>query len=220
MEVDLHELAAKHLKNMFQEASSSTTFDGNGDVVVNGQKIDIFPTVEQVVNQGGKWISGVRFDLRIDHKEASRFNFGTVGIGETKDESMKVAVEEWRAYFGTSFVPAMLKSDPQFEFDGLLVHPGMLGIRGKPTGRVVETLGDMDKIIVSALAPILFEQSHESLPMTLYFMIVVNTDGKVEGECRKNGEVSAQGLSLLAQLSWPKSGSSYLLRKYYILRRK
>jgi hypothetical protein len=220
MEVDLHELAANRLKKMFQNASPSTTFAGDGDVVVNGQRIDIVPTVEQVVNQGERWVIGVRFDLRLDRKDVPRFTFCTVGIGDSKDEAKKVAVEEWLAYFGTSFVSAMLKSDPDFEFEGFLVHSGMLGIRGQSTGRVAEALGDMDKRIVSALAPILSDQSHGSLPMTLNFMIVVNADGKVEGECRKNDEVSAQGLSLLAQLSWPKNGSTYLLRKYYMLRRK
>jgi len=114
----------------------------------------------------------------------------------------------------------VLKSDPDFELEGFLVHPGPLGIRGSSTGRVAEALNNMNKGIVSALAPILSEQSQGSLPMTLYFMLVVNTDGKVEGECRRNGDVSVQGLALLAQLSWPKHESSYLVKRYYILRRR
>jgi len=220
MEADLRELAANSLKKMFQDANPSTTFAGDEDVVVNGQRIDVVPTVEHVVNQGGKWLSGVRFDLRLDHKDVPRFAFGAVGIGDSKDETKKVAVEEWLAHFGKSFVSAMLKSDQGIEFEGFIVYPGGLGVRGQLTEKVVEALLDMDKRIFSALAPILSEQSHGSLPMTLNFMIQVDADGKVGGECIKNGEVSAQGLSLLAQLSWPKNGSSYLLRRYYILRRK
>ncbi len=220
MDSDLHKLAANSLKKMFQDESPGTPFAGDGDIAVKGQRIDVIPSVEQVVNQGGRWINGVRFDLRIDGKDEPKFTFGAVGIGDSKEEAQKVAIQEWLAYFGKSFVPAMLRLDQGIDLEGFIVYPGFLGIRGQSTEKVAEALGDMDKRIFSALAPMLSDQSHGAFPMTLNFMIVSQGDGKVEGECRLNSVGSTQGLSLLSQLPWPKNGSPYLLKKYYIFRRK
>jgi len=94
MDAELHTLAATRLKKLFQDASPRTTFAGDGDVVVTGQRIDVVPTVEHVAPQGGRWLSGVRFDLRLDRQDVPRFTFSTVGIGDSKDEANKVAVEE------------------------------------------------------------------------------------------------------------------------------
>jgi hypothetical protein len=206
---------------MFQDASpGAPSFSGDGDVFVRGHRIDVIPRVEQAVDQGTRWVSGVRFDLRLDGKADPKFTFGSIGIGASKEEAQKVAVQEWLAYFGTSFVSAILQSNQNIEADGFVVYPGLLGIRGQSTEKVVEALGDLDKRIFSALAPILSDTSSGDFPMTLSFMIVNQGDGKVEAECRLNGAETTQGVSLLKNLSWPKDGIPYLLKKYYIFKRK
>jgi hypothetical protein len=220
MRTDLHVLAANGLKQLFQDERPGTSFAGEGGVVVHGQRIEVIPSIEQSLPQGGQWFTGVRFDIRLDGRDEPKYSFGAVGMGDSKEEAQHEAIQGWLAYFGKAFVAAMLQKDPGLEVAGFMVYPGALGMRGPSTDQVAEALRDMDRTIFSALAPMLSESTHETGPMTLNVMITRQGDGAVDGDCQLNGRGSTRGLAVLSHLSWPRNGSSYLLRKYYIFRRK
>lgn len=220
MDTTLQKLAAHGLKQLFQNESPRTSFGGEEKLLVKGQHIEVIPILEHSAQQGGRWLAGVRFDMRIDGSKEPKFSFGNVGIGESMEEAQYTAVQEWRAYFGTAFVAAMLHGSRGLDVNDFRVYPGELGIRGPSADKVAEALHDMDGKLFSTLAPLLGPLNPEAFPLTLNMMITRQGDGNVEGECRLNGLVSPQCWSLMSRVSWPTNGSSYLFRKYYIVRRK
>jgi hypothetical protein len=212
MDTTLQKLSANSLKQLFQNEGPGTSFGGEGELLVKGQRIEVIPSLEHSAQQGGTWLAGVRFDMRIDGTVEPKFSFGTVGIGESTEGAQREAIQEWRAYFTTAFVAAMLPGDRGLDVKDFRVFPGALGIRGPSTETVAKALHDMDRTLLS-------EPSKGAFQMTLNVMIARSGDGKVEGECRLNGVASPQCWSLVSRVSWPTNGSSYLFRKYYILSR-
>lgn len=186
MDTTLQKLAANGLKQLFQNDSPGTSFGGEGELFVKGQRIEVIPILEHSAQQGGRWLAGVRFDMRINGRDEPKFSFGTVGVGESEEDAQHVAVQQWQAYFGTAFVAAMVAVERGLDVNGYRVYPGALGIRGPSADKVAETLHDMDGKLFSALAPLLGPRDHEAFPMTLNMMITRHGDGNVEGECRLN----------------------------------
>jgi hypothetical protein len=219
MDTPLQKLAADGLKQLFQNESPGTSFGGEGELLVKGQRIEVLPIVEHSAQQGGRWLAGVRFDMRIDGSKEPKFSFGNVGVGESTEEAQLAAVQEWRAYFGTAFVAALLHGDRGLDVNGFRVYPGELGIRGPSPEQVAQALRDIDRTMFSTLAPLLSSHSPDAFPMTLNVMVARHGSRNVEGECRLNGVASSQCWSLLSRVSWPTNESSYLFRKYYILKR-
>ena len=222
MDAELHKLAVGGLMQMFKKTNPTANLGSNGDILVNGQRIDVGPAVEQCGNKDGLWFCGVRFDLLLNGKKAQRFTSGMVGQGNSKEEAGKDAVADWLALFGESFAPAMLKLDNGIDVGGFIAYPGAMQIRGTPPGEWIDATHPMHKRVLSVLLPILAEPNDGSSPMTLNLRVEVNANGKITGECRKNGELSAQVLTSLAQLPWPKpkTGSLYMFKQYYILSRR
>jgi hypothetical protein len=155
MDTTLQKLAANGLKQLFQNDSPGTSFGGEGELLVKSQRIEVIPILEHSAQQGGRWLAGVRFDMRIDGSKEPKFSFENVGIGESTEEAQHAAVQEWRAYFGTAFVVAMLHGDRGLDVNGFRVYPGELGIRGLSADKVAEALHNLDEKVFSALAPLL-----------------------------------------------------------------
>src|SRR6476660_3713142 len=102
MDTTLQKLSANSLKQLFQNESPGTSFGGEGELLVKGQRIEVIPSLEHSAQQGGAWLAGVLFDIRIDGTVEPKFTFGTVGIGESTEAAQREAVQEWRAYFCTA----------------------------------------------------------------------------------------------------------------------
>ncbi|HIL95736.1 MAG TPA: hypothetical protein EYG51_07450 [Pseudomonadales bacterium] len=84
----------------------------DGKMVVNGVLLKIKPVVENVIQKEGMYLSGVKYEVSIADKNIDSLTFGSIGIDETHDLSLKQSTLEWFMQFGTPLITAVGKKRP------------------------------------------------------------------------------------------------------------
>lgn len=219
-ETSTEELAIRGLKQLFTNAAPiEISESGESSFLVSEREISISTTVEQELKRDGKWFCGLRFDVAINGVDYPEFTYGSVGVGDSKEEARQIAIEEWLAAFGIPFVSAMLESDTGIEFNTFTAYAGPMGIRGEHPGGWLDATDEMHTRLLLPLIPIL-ESDPTWNQATLDLKLVVGDAGELDGECRLNAQLSSNILSVLNEMSWPLSESPYMFKQYYVIIRK
>lgn len=155
----------------------------------------------------GTWVTAARFDVAIDGVTQPQFTLGSIGVGDTLDESERAAVEEWLVIFGLPYCAARTGGPDGIELDEVVLHRSPAGIRGEcPTW--AEAGAAAQRQVQDALAG-----QSELLKTTelrlVELKVLVKEDGSTDGECRVDGVPSDSLLAQLTRLEWPKGAYLY-----------
>ena len=222
VEMSTESMAVHGLKQLLSN-EDPTFLLSNGEVILlsSGEVISISTLIEHEIIKDGKWLSAIVIDVMVDGDRQPEFSYGSIGIGESKEEARQTAIEEWLEAFGRPFVSATLGSEKGIELNDFTVFAGSTGFRGEYPGDWLNGSVDMHKRLLSRIIPLLrlsdtFSYTGLST-QTLDLKININERGEFSGECRVNGEVSLDIFTTLADQAWPSTDSSYLLKQYYII---
>jgi hypothetical protein len=162
--------------------------------------------------------SDVRVDVFVD-EVLQPLTYGSVGIGNDREDAISTAVSEWVMAVGEALLGALgARIDEKPEQIGpFLVYRGPAGIRR--SDRVIWS-SENDRILLRHVRP--FIQGLEHAPGELHaisLMGLITSDGLTQGECRRDGEVSSALLKAVQSFPWSKVGEKFVFKQFYVVRR-
>lgn len=146
--------------------------------------------------------------------------YGSVGIGNDREDAITTAVSEWAAAEGEALLDALgvkIGKEPE-QIGPFAVYRGPAGIRG--SDRVIWS-SENDNKLLRQLRPIVQGLEHSPGEFhSISLMVLVRPDGMVEGECRIDGEISAPLLRTLQLFRGGKAVRGFFSKEFYVVRRR
>jgi hypothetical protein len=186
----------------------------NTKITFQQKSIEIIPYLEKTVQKDNQWLCGVRYEILINNKKREEFNYGTVGVGDSKEDAIEVSVIEWISLAGLTLFDYFFNTGTSFELEKFKVYHGFTGIRGDEPGGWLDGSKDMHiKLLGTILNSITVNFSPVS---SVSLLIFKEPNNIIDGECKINGQISQKVLTILKLLKWPER-SSYSFKQFYIL---
>jgi hypothetical protein len=186
-------------------------------IQIGGKEVRVVAQIESEERADAKVLVGLRVDVLVGGVPQP-FTFGSVGVGENRDDAIATAVFEWSQYVGRALLGALgVKSgDLPRSVGPFFVYSGLTGIRG--SGAVWSAEKDRQLLhhlenLVQGLDP----SSGEFHSISL--MLVVRANGTLEGECRVDGVISPAALATQS-FPWDQNGTDYIFKQFYALHRR
>ena len=187
----------------------------NDEILIGDTSIRINIEGEFEEFKDNNWLYGANITTTYKTDKAQKIDAGTIGIGSTKDEAVKVFLEEWFGTFGIPFTN-MLNGKNGVIVTNLKVFPGLMGIRGNlPKNTWLMGDDEMVKKIISQIQDQIRIKTGELLPVDIKLMIGMK--GLVNGECRIDNQVSKELLDELKKLNWPSTEVPFMFKQYYLI---
>lgn len=199
-------------------AAGATVRSAGDRIQIGGKEVRLVAQIENEERADAKVLVGLRVDVLADGVPQP-FTFGSVGVGENRDDAIETAVFEWSQYVGRALLGALgVKSgDLPRSIGQFLVYPGLTGIRGSGAVWSAEKARQLLQHL-ETLSQVLDRSSGEFHSISL--MVVVRANGTVEGECRVDGVISPAALTAVQSFPWQQSGTDYVFRQFYALHRR
>jgi uncharacterized protein DUF6348 len=221
---DLYRLALETLQRHLEAAEVSHSLD-DGDLCFGGHRLSLSVSFENFIEQQGQVIAPVDIQLHIDGDDGGRFRLGTLGVGSTRKEALRAAVEEWHTLAAAPVLAALgaplgvLRRDaPTKVLAGWRFAPGRAGIRGTlPPGLEAggkihrELLNELHKFVSSWEVPQYFT-------MRSIFVFFSSAEGKQEAEAAVDGVVNNELTEKIKMLDWPQTEEPYLYKQLFVFR--
>lgn len=145
---------------------------------------------------------------------------GSVGVGDNREEALATAVSEWAHLAGVAVLSALgVRGKNAFSSNlgRFSVHPGMTGFRGP---QAVPWSDERQRELLDKLKGVAGELERSPAEFhTVSVMLIVETDGTSDGECRVDGVASAEALKAVRSYPWPRASATYMFKQFYVLRR-
>jgi Family of unknown function (DUF6348) len=184
---------------------------------IGGKEIRLTAQIENNERADAKFLVGLRVDVLVSGGPQP-FTVGSIGVGNNEDDAVETAIYEWSQYVGPALLGSLgVKAGvlPQ-NVGPFLVYPGPVGIRGSGVWTAEkdrQLLHHLDAIIKG------LENSPKEFHSIL-LMVAVRNAGTAEGECRLDGAISPALLAAVQSFPWSQSGTTFLFKQFYILRRR
>jgi hypothetical protein len=177
-----------------------------------GVKDPSIPVVRAVVERegptGGKFASGIRYEVLLAGRVVPGLTFGSVGIDSSLQRARSNATEDWTELFADQYCAAR-GGIPGGTVVGMrLFYPSGMGIRGNYPGGPFADRDGWNRLILKAVAPSLPLGHHDEIGLIDLKMVVQPKRG-ISGECRVNGSTRGDVCDRLAVLPWPKGDYMY-----------
>jgi Family of unknown function (DUF6348) len=211
----LTEMTYALMKRVAADAKTSPRMSvSEREIEVQRRRVRLFPVIENRRTMAGQHAIGVRFDVSVDGRTEPNLSAGAVGIAESPEAAERTAIGEWYLQFGQPMFEAIAGSTPKFRFGEYSVYHGPLGIRGGTSDLAADPALSPQRTIstIKASLPDLNRHLH-----VVHATVVVGADGKVDGEIRIDGSVSAEALRALVRQPWPKHTTPYMYKQSFVL---
>lgn len=197
--------------------SNSKTIKNGNKILVDNASIEINSKVEFDGKNQGNWIYATNFSTIIKASENTEFNIGSIGIGNSREEAIKVSIQEWFAIFGIP-LSDMLNNKNGDKISEKMVFSGLMGIRGDlPKNTWLNGDSAMTTKIISHIDQLIKVTKDEIVYLDIKLMIMNNSI--VDGECKLGNQVSIELLNQLKNIDWPVSEKGYLFKQFYIIKK-
>jgi len=215
---DLAKCLGASLAKLADKKDSDVTLTFKDGVLTIGRwKIRVSPISENSTTTQDRFVEAARFDIQIDSAPHPELTYGSIGIGDSQQDAIQTAVQEWYLGFGAALFRALGDAATKVTASGFSVYPGFMGIRGDlPKGSWMDGSDEMHRRVLAALGTHLPNATNGL--HTLALKIWTNIDGSVGGEALIDAKPSEAILAAIMKLDWPKS-SSYMFKQAYILKR-
>lgn len=215
---DLSERCARVLAATAKLSSTKITVSNSGpDVSVAGRQVHVRARIENRKRSREKYFVALAVDLFVDGV-LQPLTFGAVGVGNTDQDAEDTAIAEWAQYVGIALFEALASDrDRGLPLDSFAAYAGLTGVRGAEVSLPEHMTRDLLEPLKTA-APLL--NSTESEFHSISIMVTVQEGAVTGGECRVDGLISSEALTAVQGFPWPKTPAEYLLKQFYILRRR
>ncbi|HSS98159.1 MAG TPA: DUF6348 family protein [Terriglobales bacterium] len=199
--------------------STDTSVTSSGDRIwVGGKELRIAAQIENAERREKEFLIGLRVDISVNGVRQP-FTFGTVGVGNNRDEAVQTAVKDWSLYVGRAVLDALgiKTNNPQKIVGAFVVYPGQTGIRGAG----IAWSAEKDRRLLDSLDALI--RKLESSPgefHSILVLAVIHPDGTSDGQCRVDDSISTETLSAIQAFPWSKNDTTYMFKQFYILRRR
>jgi Family of unknown function (DUF6348) len=179
--------------------------------------------VEQAVPAHSGYVVGILVDVSINGS-AHPLTAGVTGTGATREEAVAAAVSAWSQLVGVALLDALgVKQEDKAVFSAgrFSAHAGRASIASPASPQDVAWSDERRRELLGKLGGVIrgLEASPSEFHLIL-IMVRVQPDSTIDGECRVDGEVSQAVLKAAQAFRWPQAQSYYLLKQYYVLRRR
>lgn len=207
------------LQHLFDKVSKLPKAIFNGDEILIGDtSIRLKINVEFHGQKEDKWIYAANIRTSYKARKETHIDFGSIGIGSTKDEATNVCIQEWFASIGIPFID-MLNGGKSIKVSNMNVFAGLMGIRGTlPENTWLKGDDEMTKRIISQVQSQIKNTDGDMFAIDIKLMIGKN--GVSGGECRIANKISEQLLQDLKHLNWPSADEGFMFKQFYLVDKK
>lgn len=214
---DISRRCAEALAASAKEAGVTPSVEGDR-VRVGKDEVRLSARVDNDVAAHSRRVLGVMVDVSLNGN-AQPLTAGVVGVGDTRDDAAADVAESWARLVGVALLDALgakRPGKPTFSAGRFDVHAGMAGISAD-----VGWTDDSRRELLSKLGAITrgFESSRSEFH-SIMIMVAVKPDGTIDGDCSVDGMVSPEALKAARSFPWPKAANEYMLKQFYVLRRR
>jgi hypothetical protein len=220
---DLSAQTMKFLAAALKQRGVSVEAKGSS-IEVGGRRLSVSTTTESVTERDGETIVGLAFAFSVGGKPAPALQTGSIGIDKTREAAVETAIQEWVFQYGLTTATAVLSSEltdggvrsqSPLSVGDLVAFAGATGIRGEAP-EAFRGSDSFHKAFIthanSLLAPLVADRGLHALTLTVVF----KEGAPLQGECRLDGQVSAELLTSVRQYVWPKVTGTFMLKQHYV----
>ena len=198
---------------------AGATVTPSGDrISIGGKEVHITAEIENEERADKGFLVGLRVDISINGVPQP-FTFGSVGLGNNRDEAVETAISEWTMYVGRALLGALgaKTGDLQQVVGAFTVYPGLTGIRGSG----VVWAAEKDRQLLDHFNSVIRELEHSLREFhSISLVVAIQPDGTSQGECRVDGAISPAALTAVQSFPWSKAGTAYIFKHFYVVRRR
>jgi len=215
---DLSERCAQALVMVGRPAGATLASSGSR-IRIGGKVVRLAAQIDNDEHADTKFLIGLRVDVFVDDV-LQPLTYGSVGIGNDREEAISTAVSEWALAVGNALLGSLgmkVGEEPE-QIGSLQIYRGPAGIRSSDP-RVTWSPENQKRLLRHLEG---FVQGLEHSPGELHsisLMVAVRANGTTEGECRVDGAISSSLLKAIQSFSWGDDGSTYLFKQFYVVRR-
>lgn len=216
---DLSERCAQALVMVGRPAAATLASSGSR-IRIGGKVVRLAAQIDNDEHADTKFLIGLRVDVFVD-EALQPLTYGSVGIGNDREEAISTAVSEWATAVGDPLLGALgikIGKDPE-QIGSLVVYRGPAGTRSSDP-RVIWS-SENDKKLLHHIEG--FVQGLERSPgefHSISLMVVVRANGTTDGECRVDGAISSSLLKAIQSVLGGHDGLTYLFKQFYVVRRR
>lgn len=215
---DLSERCAQALVMVGRPAAATLASSGSR-IRIGGRVVRLAAQIDNDGQAHTKFLIGLRVDVFVGDV-LQPLSYGSVGIGNDREEAISTAISEWAMAVGSALLGALgmkVGEEPE-QIGSLQIYSGPAGIRSSDP---VTWSSENEKRLLHHLEG--FVQGLEHSPGELHsisLMVVVKANGTTEGECRVDGAISSSLLKAIQSFSWGHDSLTYLFKQFYVVRRR
>lgn len=216
---DLSERCAQALVMVGRPAAATLVSSGSR-IRIGGKIVRLAAQIDNDQHADTKFLIGLRVDVFVDDL-LQPLTYGSVGIGNDREEAISTAVSEWAMAVGNALLGALgmkVGEEPE-QIGSLQIYKGLAGTRSSDPR--VTWSSENERRLLHHLEG--FVQGLENSPGELHsisLMVAVKANGTTEGECRVDGAISSSLLKAIQSFSWGHDGLTYLFKQFYVVRRR
>lgn len=220
---DCYRHALEALRRHLDQAGMPFDED-DGDLMIDGHRIGLSISFDGFGRQQDKALAPLDICIHLDGDEGNRFRVGTIGIGDSQEEALAAAVDEWHVLAAAPVLAALgaesgeLRRGPEStQLAGWDLFPGRAGIRGDvPPG--LHAGGSFFGQLLLALRSEVsnWPETDEFVVQSVFVMGSGGPDHDVQAAV--NGFTSESLTDTVAQLPWPASAEPYFYKQLFVLR--
>jgi hypothetical protein len=220
---ELSRRCAEALAEFARSAGATPSLDG-ARLRIGKDEVRLSAQLEQAAQGLSGHVAGVLVGVSINGAVQPTLTAGVVGTGPSSEEAAAAASTAWARLVGVALLDALgVKSQdkPAFSAGRFSVHAGAASLAAMPGAEDVAWADQSRRELLDKLAPVI--RGLESSPSKFHLisvMVMVKPSGEMDGECRVDGIVSAEALKAARSFRWPKAANEYMLKQYYVLRRR
>jgi hypothetical protein len=200
----------------YQSKADGLYVISDGLLRVGGHSVDLVPVVESQVPKQGKSIVAMRIGVVVDGVQRPEATFGAIGIADTPQEAIALALGEWYLGFALPLFQAVGEKNPSLVITDYDIFAGTLGLRGTAAQGWVDGSDAMNRKVLDVVMPAVSRQDFVALDLK----VMVPPAGQPQSECRINSVVSPEIASRLIALDWPRTADGYMFKQAFVLKKK
>jgi len=198
--------------------------EDDGDLTIDGHRLGLSVAFDGFGRQQGQAIAPVDICIHLDGDEGNRFRVGTIGVGETQEEALAAAVDEWHVLAAAPVLAALgaeagtrRRTPESTQLAGWDMFPGRAGIRGAvPSG-----LQAGGPFLGQLLLTLRGEVSNwpEADDFILRSIFVMGSGGPTpDFQAAVDGYMSESLTDTISSLPWPAAAEPYFYKQLFVLR--
>lgn len=220
---DCYRLALETIRRHLDQAGKPFDED-DGDIVIDGHRLGLSVAFDGFSRQQSQALAPIDICIHLDGDEGNRFRVGTIGVGNTQEEALAAAVDEWHVLAAAPVMAALgaeagerRRTEEPSQLAGWDLFPGRAGIRGAvPPG--LQAGGPFFAELLLALRS---EVSNwpDTDEFVLRSIFVMGSGGpQPEFQAAADGFLSEPLTDAVANLNWPGGAEPYYFKQLFVLR--